>query len=147
MMSHKHKNRSNSIFFFSVFARYRGRAVVSQILPACGLWGKTLLVAGLAGILLYLSSHLLLHKGQRWELVFLVPAIYTLFKSLGALVRFKLDWNFSLWFRPNPIITPNSPLFAFTLMLRTDSWSTCDIKCLLIMWLKKTHNINNIFLK
>ncbi|XP_037531041.1 stimulator of interferon genes protein [Nematolebias whitei] len=77
LLAEELRNHSNT--------RYRGQAVVSHMLPACGLWGTTLLVAGLAGILLYLSSHLLLHKSQRWELVFLVPAIYTLFKSLGAL--------------------------------------------------------------
>uniref|UniRef100_A0A3Q3AS73 Stimulator of interferon genes protein n=1 Tax=Kryptolebias marmoratus TaxID=37003 RepID=A0A3Q3AS73_KRYMA len=65
--------------------RYGGRALLSHMLPACGLWGKTLLAAGLAGLLLYLTSHPLLHKGQCWELVVLVPALYTLFKSLGAL--------------------------------------------------------------
>lgn len=73
------------------------------MLPACGLWGKTLLAAVMAGLLLYLTSHLLLHKGQCWELVFLVPALYTLFKSLGLLVRIKFQAKSYSY--PHPLLT------------------------------------------
>ncbi|XP_013886910.1 stimulator of interferon genes protein [Austrofundulus limnaeus] len=69
--------------------RYRGRVLL--MLPACGLWGKTVLAALLAGLLLYLTSHLLVQKGQCWELVYLIPALYTLFKSLGVLGPSKVE--------------------------------------------------------
>ncbi|XP_047441251.1 stimulator of interferon genes protein [Mugil cephalus] len=65
--------------------RYRGRTVLSHMLPACGLGWKTLLTASLACLLLYLAGHPLPHKGQCWELLLLVPVLYTLFKSLGVL--------------------------------------------------------------
>ncbi|KAF1384322.1 hypothetical protein PFLUV_G00117130 [Perca fluviatilis] len=65
--------------------RYRGRGLLSHVLPACGLGGKTLLAAGLAGILLYLAGHPLPHKGQCWKLLFLASVLYALFKSLGVL--------------------------------------------------------------
>ncbi|XP_026186173.1 stimulator of interferon genes protein [Mastacembelus armatus] len=65
--------------------RYRGRGLLSHVLAACGLWGKTLLAAGLAGLLLYLSGHPLPHKGQCWKLISLASVLYALFKSLGVL--------------------------------------------------------------
>lgn len=65
--------------------RYRGRALLSHMLPACGLGGRTLLAAGLAGVLLYLAGHPLPDKGQCWKLLFLVSVLYTLLKSLGVL--------------------------------------------------------------
>ncbi|XP_008280414.1 stimulator of interferon genes protein [Stegastes partitus] len=65
--------------------RYRGRAFLSHMLPACGFGGKTLLVAGLAGLLLYLAGHPLPHKDQYWHLLILVSVLYPLFKSLGVL--------------------------------------------------------------
>ncbi|MEQ2271995.1 hypothetical protein XENORESO_012704 [Xenotaenia resolanae] len=39
----------------------------------------------MAGLLLYLTRHSLLHKGQSWEHIVLVPVLYTMFKSLGVL--------------------------------------------------------------
>ncbi|XP_039974947.1 stimulator of interferon genes protein [Xiphias gladius] len=63
--------------------RYRGQGLLSHVLPACGLRGKTLLAAGLAGIVLHLAGYPLPHKGQCWKLLFLASVLYTLFKSLG----------------------------------------------------------------
>ncbi|XP_044218728.1 stimulator of interferon genes protein [Thunnus albacares] len=65
--------------------RYQGRALWSQVLTACGLGGKTLLVAGLAVLLLYLGGDPLPHKGQSWKLLFLASGLYALLKSLGVL--------------------------------------------------------------
>ncbi|XP_014895962.1 stimulator of interferon genes protein [Poecilia latipinna] len=65
--------------------RYRGRSLLGHVLPACGLGPKTLLAAAMAALLLYLTRHSLMHKGQSWELVVLVPVLYALFKSLGVL--------------------------------------------------------------
>ncbi|KAF0039655.1 hypothetical protein F2P81_007890 [Scophthalmus maximus] len=65
--------------------RYRGQGLLSHMLPACGLGGQTLLAAVLAGLLLYLAGNPLLDEGQCWKLVFLVSALYALFKSLGVL--------------------------------------------------------------
>nr|ARO92215.1 stimulator of interferon gene variant 2 [Larimichthys crocea] len=65
--------------------RHRGRGLLSHVLPACGLGGKTLLAAGLAGLLLYLVGHPLQHEGQCWKLLFLSSVLYPLFKSLGVL--------------------------------------------------------------
>lgn len=78
------------------FTRHRGRGW-SHVLPACGLWGKTLLAAGLAGLLLHLVRHPLPHQGQSWELVLLASSLYPLLKSLGVLVR----------------STPNNTVFVF----------------------------------
>ncbi|KAM6924001.1 stimulator of interferon genes protein [Xenentodon cancila] len=64
--------------------RYRGRAMLGHMLQACGLRGKTLLAAGLAGLLLYLTGHPLPHQCQCWELLVLAPVLYALFKSLGV---------------------------------------------------------------
>ncbi|XP_034054826.1 stimulator of interferon genes protein isoform X2 [Gymnodraco acuticeps] len=64
--------------------RHRGRGW-SHVLPACGLWGKTLLAAGLAGLLLHLVRHPLPHQGQSLKLVFLASSLYPLLKSLGVL--------------------------------------------------------------
>ncbi|MEQ2285896.1 hypothetical protein AMECASPLE_036595 [Ameca splendens] len=65
--------------------KYQGRSCLGHVLPACGLGGKTLLAAAMAGLLLYLTRQSLLHKDQSWELIVLVPVLYTLFKSLGVL--------------------------------------------------------------
>ncbi|TKS72670.1 Stimulator of interferon genes protein [Collichthys lucidus] len=65
--------------------RHRGRGLLSHVLPACGLGGKTLLAAGLAGLLLYLVGHPLRHDGYCWKLLFLSSVLYPLFKSLGVL--------------------------------------------------------------
>ncbi|XP_038133578.1 stimulator of interferon genes protein [Cyprinodon tularosa] len=65
--------------------RYRGRSLLGHIMPACGLGGKTLLAAAMACLLLYATKHSLHHKDQHWELVVLVPAVYTLLKSLAVL--------------------------------------------------------------
>ncbi|XP_051275522.1 stimulator of interferon genes protein [Dicentrarchus labrax] len=65
--------------------RYRGRGLLSHVLPACGLGGKTLLAAAMAGLLLYLAGHPLPHEGQCWKLLFLTSVLYALLKSLGVL--------------------------------------------------------------
>ena len=70
-----------------VFARYQGRGLLSHMLPACGLWGKTLLASLLAGLLLNLAGHPLPREGQCWKLLLLASVLYALFKSLGVLVR------------------------------------------------------------
>ncbi|XP_071314316.1 stimulator of interferon genes protein [Trachinotus anak] len=70
---------------FHSHTRYQRRQLLSHVLPACGLGGKTLLAAGLAGLLLYLAGHPLPHKGQCWKLLFLASVLYALFKSLGVL--------------------------------------------------------------
>nr|XP_054594099.1 stimulator of interferon genes protein isoform X2 [Nothobranchius furzeri] len=62
--------------------RYRA---CRHMLPACGLWGKTLLAAGLAGLFLYLTKQLLPPRDQCSELLVLVPAVYALLKSLGVM--------------------------------------------------------------
>ncbi|MED6255826.1 hypothetical protein ATANTOWER_015554, partial [Ataeniobius toweri] len=71
--------------------RYQGRSFLGHVLPACGLGGKTLLAAAMAGLLLYLTRHSLLHKGQSWELIVLVPVLYTMFKSLGVLCPSEVE--------------------------------------------------------
>ncbi|XP_026214240.1 stimulator of interferon genes protein [Anabas testudineus] len=65
--------------------RYQGRGLLSHVLPACGLGGKTLLAAGLACLLLYLAGNPLPHKGQCWKLLLLCSVLYVLLKSLGVL--------------------------------------------------------------
>ncbi|XP_054452977.1 stimulator of interferon genes protein [Anoplopoma fimbria] len=65
--------------------RYGGRRLLSHVLPACGLGGKTLLAAALAGLLLYLAGDPLPHKGLCWKLLILTSVLYALFKSLGVL--------------------------------------------------------------
>lgn len=81
-------DKSSSIPCYSFdLTRYRGRGLLSHVLPACGLGGKTLLAAGLAALLLYLDGHPLKHGGYYWKLLFLSSALYALFKSLGVLVR------------------------------------------------------------
>lgn len=76
---------------FLTFVRHRGRSPLGHILPACGWRPKTLLTAAMAGLLLYLTRHSLQHKGQIWELVALVPALYAMLKSLGVLVRCRFN--------------------------------------------------------
>nr|XP_046263016.1 stimulator of interferon genes protein [Scatophagus argus] len=65
--------------------RYRGQRLLSHVLTACGLGGKTLMAAGLAGLLLYLAEPPLPHKGQCWKLLILASVLYALLKSLGVL--------------------------------------------------------------
>lgn len=73
----------------AVLTRYRGPALWSQVLVACGLGGKSLLAAGLAILLLHLAGDPLTHEGQSWKLLFLTSGLYALFKNLGILVRSK----------------------------------------------------------
>lgn len=105
----------------SVFlTRYRGRPLLSQLLPACGLGGKTLLAAGLAAVLLYLAGDPLPHKGHSWKLLFLVSSLYALFKSLGVLVRSTHD-------------TQTSPSFFFSANKHKKSykcWSLTNLFCI-----------------
>ncbi|XP_068439026.1 stimulator of interferon genes protein isoform X2 [Clinocottus analis] len=63
----------------------RGQRLLSRVLPACGFGGKTLLAAGLAGLLLYLAGPPLPHTEQCWKLLVLTSTLYALFKSLGVL--------------------------------------------------------------
>ncbi|KAM8908236.1 LOW QUALITY PROTEIN: stimulator of interferon genes protein [Spinachia spinachia] len=70
-------NHSNS--------RYRGQGLLSHVVPACGIGGKTLLAAGLAGLLVYVAGHPLSNKGQCWKLLILTSVLYALFESLGVL--------------------------------------------------------------
>uniref|UniRef100_A0A8C3ADL3 Stimulator of interferon response cGAMP interactor 1 n=1 Tax=Cyclopterus lumpus TaxID=8103 RepID=A0A8C3ADL3_CYCLU len=77
LMAEEMLNHSNT--------RYRGRRLLSHVLPACGFGGKTLLAAGLAGLLLYLAGPPLPHKDQCWKLLILTSALYAVFKSLGVL--------------------------------------------------------------
>ncbi|KAL3972665.1 sentrin-specific protease 5 [Sarotherodon galilaeus] len=65
--------------------RYRGQGMLSHMLPACGLGGKTLLAAGVASLMLYLAGHHLPHKGNTWELLVLVFVLYPLLKVSGVL--------------------------------------------------------------
>ncbi|KAM9357129.1 stimulator of interferon genes protein [Symphorus nematophorus] len=65
--------------------RYRGRGLLSHMLPACGLGGKTLLAAALAGLMLYLTGPPLPQEDQCWKLLLLASVLYALFKSLGIL--------------------------------------------------------------
>ncbi|KAM3613141.1 uncharacterized protein V6R79_021243 [Siganus canaliculatus] len=65
--------------------RYRGRGLLSHVLPACGFGGKTLLAAALAGLLLYVTGQPLPHKEECWKLLFLASVFYALLKSLGFL--------------------------------------------------------------
>lgn len=71
--------------------RYRSTGLLGHVLPACGLGGKTLLAAALAGLLLSLVGHPLPHECHCWMLCLLAPVLYTLLKSLGVLVRFIPD--------------------------------------------------------
>uniref|UniRef100_A0A8C3AHZ0 Stimulator of interferon genes protein n=1 Tax=Cyclopterus lumpus TaxID=8103 RepID=A0A8C3AHZ0_CYCLU len=88
LMAEEMLNHSNT--------RYRGRRLLSHVLPACGFGGKTLLAAGLAGLLLYLAGPPLPHKDQCWKLLILTSALYAVFKSLGVLVRSTLDTHTTL---------------------------------------------------
>ncbi|XP_069027072.1 stimulator of interferon genes protein isoform X1 [Embiotoca jacksoni] len=65
--------------------RYQGQAWLSRMLQACGLGGKTMLAAALAGLLLYVTVHPLHHRDQCWKLLLLVSALYALGRSLGIL--------------------------------------------------------------
>uniref|UniRef100_A0A667ZG25 Stimulator of interferon genes protein n=1 Tax=Myripristis murdjan TaxID=586833 RepID=A0A667ZG25_9TELE len=63
--------------------RHQGRGL--QMLPACGFGGRTLLAAGMAGLLLYLTEGPLPEKSHCWRLLMLASALYPLFKTLGVL--------------------------------------------------------------
>ncbi|XP_070692938.1 stimulator of interferon genes protein [Pempheris klunzingeri] len=65
--------------------RYRGAGLLSHVMPACGLGGRTLLAAGLAGLLLYLAGQPLPHKEHFQILLPLASVLYALFKALGVL--------------------------------------------------------------
>ncbi|XP_071388906.1 stimulator of interferon genes protein-like [Centroberyx affinis] len=65
--------------------RYQGRGPLLRMLAGCGLGGRTLLAAGLAGLLLYLAAQPLLEKSHCWTLLLLASALYPLFKALGVL--------------------------------------------------------------
>ncbi|XP_030000991.1 stimulator of interferon genes protein [Sphaeramia orbicularis] len=70
---------------FHANTRYRGRRLLSHMLPACGFGGKPLLAAGLAGLLLYLVGHSLPNQEQCWKLLVLTSVLYTLFRTIGIL--------------------------------------------------------------
>ncbi|CAN9514722.1 unnamed protein product [Ophioblennius macclurei] len=65
--------------------RYRGKTLLRRMLPACGLWGRTLLAAALAGLLQYLTGQPLSNEGRYWKLLCLTSVAYALLKSLGVL--------------------------------------------------------------
>ncbi|XP_062250164.1 stimulator of interferon genes protein isoform X2 [Platichthys flesus] len=65
--------------------RYQGRGLLSHVVPACGLEIKTLLTAGMAGLLLYLDEQPLNNQGEGWKDLILASALHALFKSLGFL--------------------------------------------------------------
>ncbi|XP_072252591.1 stimulator of interferon genes protein isoform X2 [Leuresthes tenuis] len=65
--------------------RYHGRALLNM-LPACGLSGTNLLIPGLAVLLLYLTEHT-----NQYQLIFLVPVIYTVFKRFGILCPSEVE--------------------------------------------------------
>uniref|UniRef100_A0AAT9VZ22 Stimulator of interferon genes protein n=1 Tax=Planiliza haematocheilus TaxID=370040 RepID=A0AAT9VZ22_PLAHM len=132
--------------------RYRGRAVLSHMLPACGLGGKTLLAASLACLLLYLAGHPLPHKGQSWQLLLLVSVLYTLFKSLGVLgpsevevsdicerrkmnVAHGLAWSFYVGYLRLvlPCLEESIAKFRATHQANKDSWGRGSRKLLILV--------------
>lgn len=70
---------------FHSSTRYRGKTVMNHMLPACGLWGRTLLTTMLAGFLQYLVGHPLSNEGQYCKLLCLCSVAYILLRSLGVL--------------------------------------------------------------
>ncbi|XP_075993987.1 stimulator of interferon genes protein-like isoform X2 [Genypterus blacodes] len=65
--------------------RYRCPPVLSRVLLACGLSGRTVPAAGGAGLLLYLVGQPLPDLSHCCELLCLVSALYPLVKTLGVL--------------------------------------------------------------
>ncbi|XP_029957624.1 stimulator of interferon genes protein [Salarias fasciatus] len=65
--------------------RYRGKTLLKHTLPACGLGGRTLLAAALAGLLQSLTGQPLSDEGQYWKLLCMSSVVYALLKSLGVL--------------------------------------------------------------
>ncbi|KAM9850125.1 LOW QUALITY PROTEIN: stimulator of interferon genes protein [Aulostomus maculatus] len=63
---------------------YEGGKLLSQVLQPCGLAGKTLLAAALAGLLLYVEGQPLPQE-EFSKLLFLSSSLYALLKSLGFL--------------------------------------------------------------
>ncbi|XP_029298114.1 stimulator of interferon genes protein [Cottoperca gobio] len=97
--------------------RYRGRGLLSHVLPACGFGGKTLLAAGLAGLLLYLAGNPLPQKDQCWKLLFLASVLYALFKSQGVLLLPRLK----------------DSIAAFRATHQSSSWSGASKKLLILI--------------
>ncbi|XP_030594879.1 stimulator of interferon genes protein [Archocentrus centrarchus] len=132
--------------------RYRGQRLLSHMLPACGLGGKTLLAAGVAGLTLYLARHHLPHKGQSWELAFLVTVLYPLLKVLGVLgpsevevsdicegrkmnVAHGLAWSFYLGYLRLVLPRLEASITAFhaTHQLNNTSWGRGSRKLLILV--------------
>ncbi|XP_053180347.1 stimulator of interferon genes protein [Scomber japonicus] len=132
--------------------RYRGRALVSQVLPACGLGGRTLLAAVLAIVLLHLAGDPLSHQGQSWKLLFLTAGLYPLFKSLGVLgpsdvevsdicegrkmnVAHGLAWSFYLGYLKLvlPRLEDSIAAFRATHQASAQSWGRGSKKLLILI--------------
>ncbi|XP_042349130.1 stimulator of interferon genes protein [Plectropomus leopardus] len=132
--------------------RYRGRGLLSDVLPACGFGGKTLLAAGLAGLLLYLAGNPLPHNGQCWKLLILASVLYALFKSLGLLgpsevevsdicegrkmnVAHGLAWSFYLGYLRLvlPCLEASIATFRITHQASRTSWGRGSRKLLILI--------------
>ncbi|KAK2849474.1 hypothetical protein Q5P01_009308 [Channa striata] len=131
--------------------RYRGRGLLTHVLPACGLGGKTLLAAGLAGLLLSLAEPPL-PQSESWKLLLLASAFYALFKSLGVLgpsevevsdiceerkmnVAHGLAWSFYLGYLR--LVLPHLEVaiakFCATHQINRPSWSHSSKKLLILI--------------
>ncbi|XP_063344015.1 stimulator of interferon genes protein [Pelmatolapia mariae] len=132
--------------------RYRGQGMLSHMLPACGLWGKTLLAAGVASLMLYLAGHHLPHKGNIWELLVLVFVLYPLLKVSGVLgpsavevsdicegrkknVAHGLAWSFYLGYLRLvlPHLEQSIAAFCATHQLNNISWGRGSRKLLILI--------------
>ncbi|CAI5651471.1 stimulator of interferon genes protein [Oreochromis niloticus] len=132
--------------------RYRGQGMLSHMLPACGLGGKTLLAAGVASLMLYLAGHHLPHKGNTWELLVLVFVLYPLMKVSGVLgpsevevsdicegrkknVAHGLAWSFYLGYLRLvlPHLEQSIAAFCATHQLNNTSWGRGSRKLLILI--------------
>ncbi|XP_076747086.1 stimulator of interferon genes protein [Maylandia zebra] len=132
--------------------RYRGQGMLSHMLPACGLGGKTLLAAGVASLMLYLAGHHLPHKCNIWELLVLVFVLYPLLKVSGVLgpsavevsdicegrkknVAHGLAWSFYLGYLRLvlPHLEQSIAGFCATHQLNNTSWGRGSRKLLILI--------------
>ncbi|CAJ1058334.1 stimulator of interferon genes protein [Xyrichtys novacula] len=130
--------------------RYCGGRLLSHVLPACGLGGKTLLAAVLAGVCLYLTGNPLPQKSQCCLLSLLMSVLYALFKSLGLLgpsevevsdicegrkmnVAHGLAWSFYLSYLHLVLPHLENSIAAFRATHQASSTWGCGSKKLLIL--------------
>uniref|UniRef100_A0A3P8SIZ7 Stimulator of interferon genes protein n=1 Tax=Amphiprion percula TaxID=161767 RepID=A0A3P8SIZ7_AMPPE len=132
--------------------RYRGRAFLSHMLPACGFGCKTLLPAGLAGLVLYLVGHPLPDNNQFCKLLILVSVLYPPLKSLGILgpsevevsdicegrkmnVAHGLAWSFYLGYLRLvlPYLENSISVFRATHQHSSSSWGRGSRKLLILI--------------